>query len=95
MAYAYFNIKRYEKAYRNYLKYESQYGRSAMIEQKIAETLLKKRDFQEIQTHFGKRQNHEAYPFFVYLYSCFQREDYQSVIAQKNNLPNYKAITRI
>lgn len=88
---AYFNIKRYEKAYRNYLKYESQYGRSAMTEQKIAETLLKKRDFQEIQTHFGKRQNHEAYPFFVYLYSCFQREDYQSVIAQKNNLPNYKA----
>lgn len=88
---AYFNIKRYEKAYRNYLKYESLYGSSGMIEQKIAETLLKKKDFEEIQTYFGKKSKQEAYPFFVYLYSCFEREDYQAIINQKNNLPTYKA----
>ena len=87
---AHFNIKRYEKAYKNYLKYESLYGQSAMIEQKIAETLLKKKDFQEVQVYFGKKQNYEPYPFFVFLYSCFQREDYQAVLAQRDNLPNYK-----
>ena len=62
-----------------------------MIEQKIAETLLKKKDFQEVQVYFGKKQNYEPYPFFVYLYSCFQREDYQAVLAHRDNLPNYKA----
>lgn len=88
---AYFNIKRYEKAYKNYLKYETEYGRSAMIEQKIAETLLKKKDFGEIQSYFGRKRNWEPYPFFVYLYSCFQREDYQAVAAQKNNILDYKS----
>lgn len=95
---AYFNIKRYDKAYKSYLKYETDYGRSDMIEQKIAETLLKDKDFGEIQTYFGKRMSKGAkkpqfspYSFFVYLYSCFQREDYPAVAAQKNNLPNYSS----
>lgn len=95
---AYFNIKRYDKAYKNYLKYESEYGHSAVTEQKIAETLLKKKDFSEIQSYFGRKQNtalgkaqFTPYSFFVYLYSCFQREDYQAVTAQKNNLSDYKS----
>lgn len=95
---AYFNIKRYEKAYKNYLKYETEYGQSAMIEQKIAETLLKNKNFGEIQEYFGKKinqgvkkQQFTPYSFFVYLYSCFQREDYPAITAQKNNLPDYKS----
>lgn len=86
---AYFNIKRYSKAYALYREYEKNYGNINQIQMKISETLLKKKDFKEAVQYFDDKTNMEAYPFFIYLYSCFNTGEYTKIIRQKENLTKY------
>lgn len=86
---SHYNIKRYNNALKVYYDYVNKYGNQNNIYVKIADTLLKSGNYKEAQKYFGNNKSAGDYPFFVYLYSSYQNEDFNAVFSGIENIASF------
>lgn len=91
MANAYYNIKLYDLAYKTYRAYESDWGESQPVRDKVGRTLLKAQNYEEIVEYYGKKKDLNDFARYLVIYACYKLEDYSELTAFSREYLTYSS----
>ena len=86
---AYYNIKKYNEAYLTYSNYIKKWGDNQTIFEKIANSLLKSENYDELILFFKDKKNVGDLAEYLVFYSNYKKNNFVNVI---NDFKNYKNI---
>lgn len=88
---AYYNIKRYKDAYLTYVNYIKKWGEKKEIFDKIANSLLKSENYDEIILFFKDRKNTGEFSEYLMFYANYKKSNFLNVINDFRNYTNIKS----
>ncbi len=87
---AYYNIKKYKEAYISYSSYIQKWGERNDVLDRIANSLLKAENYDELIVYFKDRKNKGELPEYLIFYANYKKNNFLEVI---NNFKSYNNTT--